>query len=253
MGELKLNSSLNEPLDAEIELLNTGDLSELEMLIGLGSRDDFEAAGVERLFLLTDLRFKVDMSNPDKPMIRISSRKPIREPYLDFLLDVQWPSGRLLREYTLLMDLPVYATERASAKKIKAASTSPQPPKGKQVQVSSAKQAPSRVAPQSKSSSGSNAGEYRVASGDTAWGIAKQIKPDDATIMQSLAAIKQSNPNAFINGNINLLKTGAVLRLPSSSEISQLTRQDVNSEIDFDPESSINNKYRWSTEVGCAK
>ncbi|MDX2464569.1 MAG: FimV/HubP family polar landmark protein [Porticoccus sp.] len=243
MGELKLNSSLNEPLDAEIELLNTGDLSELEMLIGLGSRDDFEAAGVERLFLLTDLRFKVDMSNPDKPMIRISSRKPIREPYLDFLLDVQWPSGRLLREYTLLMDLPVYATERASAKKIKAASASPQPPKGKQVQASSAQKAPSRVAPQAKSSSGS---EYRVASGDTAWGIAKQIKPGDATIMQSLAAIKQSNPNAFINGNINLLKTGAVLRLPSSSEISQLSHQDVNSEIDFDPESSINNK---STET----
>jgi pilus assembly protein FimV len=242
MGELKLNSSLNEPLDAEIELLNIGDLSELEMLIGLGSREDFEAAGVERLFLLTDLRFKVDMSNSDKPMIRISSRKPIREPYLDFLLDVHWPSGRLLREYTILMDLPVYATERASAKKIKAASTSPQP--SKQVQASPSKQTSSRVAPQAKpkASSVSNTGEYRVASGDTAWGIAKQIKPDDASIMQSLAAIKQSNPNAFINGNINLLKSGAVLRLPSPSEISQLSRQDVNSEIDFDAENSIDHQ-----------
>ena len=58
LGEIKLNSSLNEPLDMEIELLNVGDLGELEMLVGLGSRQDFEQAGVERLFLLTDLRFK---------------------------------------------------------------------------------------------------------------------------------------------------------------------------------------------------
>jgi len=243
MGEIKLNSSLNEPLDAEIQLLNIGDLSELEMLVGLGSREDFEAAGVERLFLLTDLRFKVDMSAPGNPILRVTSRKPIREPYLDFLLELQWPSGRLLREYTLLLDLPVYATERASAKKIKAASASPQP-KPKQAPATASPRTSSRVASSSTTSapSNTNGGEYRVAPGDTAWGIAKQIKPDNGSIMQSLAAIKQSNPHAFINGNINLLKKGAVLRLPSSADISQLSSQQVKEQVDFSPESAITEK-----------
>lgn len=242
MGQLKLNSSLNEPLDAEIELLNTGDLGELEMLVGLGSRKDFEAAGVERLFLLTDLRFKVDLSVPGKPILRVTSRKPIREPYLDFLLELQWPSGRLLREYTLLLDLPVYATERAAAKKVKAASVSPQPQPKKQASVTSQTNQ-SRTAPSTPSNSqqslNSNNGEYRVASGDTAWNIARKIKPDDASIMQSLAAIKQANPQAFINDNINLLKKGAVLRLPDSADISRLSPQAANAVVDFSPESAI--------------
>lgn len=89
LGEVKLNSSLNEPLDMEIQLINVGELTELEMLVGLGSRADFEKAGVERLFLLTGLRFKVDLTKPDRPIIRVSSRKPIREPYLDFLIELQ--------------------------------------------------------------------------------------------------------------------------------------------------------------------
>ena len=246
MGQLKLNSSLNEPLDAEIELLNIGDLGELEMLVGLGSRKDFEAAGVERLFLLTDLRFKVDLSVPGKPILRVTSRKPIREPYLDFLLELQWPSGRLLREYTLLLDLPVYATERAAAKKVKAASVSPQPQPKKQASVTSqtnqsrtAPSTPSSRATSNKQPLNSNNGEYRVASGDTAWSIARKIKPDDASIMQSLAAIKQANPQAFINDNINLLKKGAVLRLPDSADISRLSPQAANAVVDFSPESAI--------------
>ena len=246
MGQLKLNSSLNEPLDAEIELLNIGDLGELEMLVGLGSRKDFEAAGVERLFLLTDLRFKVDLSVPGKPILRVTSRKPIREPYLDFLLELQWPSGRLLREYTLLLDLPVYATERAAAKKVKAASVSPQPQPKKQASVTSqtnqsrtAPSTPSSRATSNKQPLNSNNGEYRVASGDTAWNIARKIKPDDASIMQSLAAIKQANPQAFINDNINLLKKGAVLRLPNSADISRLSPQAANAVVDFSPESAI--------------
>ena len=245
MGQLKLNSSLNEPLDAEIELLNIGDLGELEMLVGLGSRKDFEAAGVERLFLLTDLRFKVDLSVPGKPVLRVTSRKPIREPYLDFLLELQWPSGRLLREYTLLLDLPVYATERAAAKKVKAASVSPQPQPKKQASVASSGQTTQkRTAPSTSSSTASstfdsNNGEYRVASGDTAWNIARKIKPDNASIMQSLAAVKQANPSAFINDNINLLKKGAVLRLPDSDEISRLSPRAAKAVVDFAPESAI--------------
>lgn len=240
IGELKLNSALNEPLDAEVELLNTGDLTELEMLIGLASNKDFEAAGVDRLFMLTDLSFAVDMSAPGKPLLRITSRKPIREPYLNFLLEVEWPSGRLLREYTLLLDLPVYATEKTTAKKVKAASTSPQPPQ--QTTTSETNKSASHVAASNNKTSLSSRSEYRVIAGDTAWGIAQEIKPDNVSVMQSLAALKQSNPNAFINDNVNLLKSGAVLRIPSSTEISQISYQAASAVVDLDTSVAIADK-----------
>jgi pilus assembly protein FimV len=226
LGEIKLNSSLNEPLDMEIQLINVGELSELEMLVGLGSRADFKTAGVERVFLLTGLRFKVDLSKPDHPIIRVTSKKPIREPYLDFLMELQWPTGRLLREYTLLLDLPLYATESPSVKKIEAASQSSQPKvqTSRQAQERSAKTAPSSIG---VSSLEAGDGEYKVNSGDTVWGIAKKIKPSDASLHQTMAAIKQYNPNAFINDNINLLKKGAIIRLPKESDIASLSQDKI--------------------------
>jgi pilus assembly protein FimV len=233
LGEVKLNSSLNEPLDMEIQLINVGELTELEMLVGLGSRDDFEKAGVERLFLLTGLRFKVDLTKPDRPIIRVSSRKPIREPYLDFLIELQWSTGRLLREYTLLLDLPLYATESPSAKKIEAASQSSQPKvqSSRQAQEQSTKAASPSVA---TSPLAAGDGEYKVKSGDTVWGIAKKIKPSDASLHQTMAAIKQYNPQAFINDNINLLKKGAIIRLPEGSDIASLSHDEAVSGIAFE-------------------
>ena len=126
LGEIKLNSSLNEPLDAEVQLTSIGELTDIEILVGLGSPRDFKNAGVERLFLLTDLNFSVDLANRAQPVLRITSKKPIREPYLNFLVEVQWPTGRLVREYTLLLDLPVYASERTAAKKIEFRPAAPQ-------------------------------------------------------------------------------------------------------------------------------
>ena len=193
LGEITLNSALNEPLDANIKLVNVGELSELEMLVGLGSQQDFDNAGVERLFSLTDLRFEVDLSQPGNPLIHVTSRKPIREPYLDFLVEVDWPSGRLLREYTLLLDMPVYAREQPVAKKIEAASSGPQP--GTETSTPSTSAARTPVATESPLAVGTD--EYRVNGGDTLWGIASQVRPQGATMTQTMAAIKQANPHRF--------------------------------------------------------
>src|SRR5690554_201729 len=109
LGEIQLHSALNEPLDAEIRLHNLGDLTESEILAGLASASEFTRAGLDREAILSELSFSLDLSNPAAPLLRVNSKRAIREPYLDFLVDVRWPSGRLLREYTLLLDLPVYA------------------------------------------------------------------------------------------------------------------------------------------------
>ena len=224
LGEITLNSALNEPLDAEIELLNVGELTELEMLAGLGSQADFDTAGVERLFLLTDLRFQIDLSDKGRPVIQVSSKRPIREPYLDFMIELDWPAGRLLREYTLLLDMPLYATEKPVAKKIEAASSGPQPTVTPTVE-------PSKSAAKTSPALAISGDEYRVASGDTVWDIATKIRPLGATMSQTMAAIKQANPDAFINGNINLLKKGAVLRLPEGSDIQALSAVDSATEL----------------------
>lgn len=113
LGEISLKSALNQPLDAEIKLLEVRDLTEAEILVGLASQEDFDRVGVDRPYFLTDLKFKVELQGPSGPVIHVSSRKPVREPFLNFVLQAQWPSGRLLREYTLLMDLPVFSGEQS--------------------------------------------------------------------------------------------------------------------------------------------
>lgn len=205
LGEIKLNSALNEPLDAEIPLVNLGRLSQAELIVGLAGSEDFSVAGVSRELILSSLVFELDFSAPKSPLLRVTSKKPIREPYLDFLVDIQWPAGRLLREYTLLLDLPVYAGGERAKKK---ADTSARRPSG---QVTQGREY--RADTGSRSQVSASGGEYVVESGDTLWRIASNL-PSDASVHQRMAAIHQLNPEAFINDDINLIRQGAVLRLP---------------------------------------
>lgn len=206
LGEIRLNSALNEPLDAEIPLINLGELTEAEIIAGLASNKEFENAGVDREMVLTSLVFRLDLTNPSGPVLNVTSQKPVREPYLDFLIEVQWPSGRLLREYTLLLDLPVYAGGTFSKKNTR----SSQP--ARSVSGSAILPASSTVAVSNRAVEAGE-GEYIVSSGDTLWRIASRL-PSSESVHQKMADIQQLNPEAFINGDMNLIKNGAVLRLP---------------------------------------
>ncbi len=115
LGEVTLKSSLNQPLVAEIELLDAKSLAPGEVVPALASVEDFSKAGVDRLYFLTDLKFTPVLRPDGKSVIQVTSSKPVREPYLNFLVEVMWPNGRLLREYTLLLDPPLYSPETAAA------------------------------------------------------------------------------------------------------------------------------------------
>ncbi|MCB1668543.1 MAG: hypothetical protein KDI24_09305 [Pseudomonadales bacterium] len=232
LGEIKQNSALNEPMDAEVEILGLGDLSELELLVDLGSKNDFVNAGVEREFFLTQLNFSVDLNDRQNPVVRITSKQPIREPYLDFLMEVQWPSGRLLREYTVLLDLPVF-TESSQVKSVEAASTRSQP----RTQSGSRTASSGRQGAANRAPVLAGGEEYRVSSGDSLWGIARRARPEGASIHQTMAAIHQLNTSAFINGDINLLKSGHVLRLPQGSDINQADSGNVLNQLATDTSS----------------
>ncbi|MCG6540140.1 peptigoglycan-binding protein LysM [Pseudomonas sp. KSR10] len=212
LGEVTLKSALNQPLVAEIELLDAKTLAPGEVVPVLASAEDFNRAGVDRQYFLTDLTFTPVLRPDGKSIIRVSSTKPVREPYLNFLIEVLWPSGRLLREYTLLLDPPLYSPEIAAAvaPQLPIATPSSRP-------VSTPRPA-SPAAPVSASPSAQPSNEYKVTPNDTLWEIAERAR-QGGTVHQTMLAIQDLNPNAFIGGNINRMKNGQVLRLPNAEQI----------------------------------
>jgi pilus assembly protein FimV len=215
LGEVTLKSALNQPLVAEIELLDARTLAPGEVVPVLASAEDFNRAGVDRQYFLTDLTFTPVLRPDGKSVIRVSSTKPVREPYLNFLIEVLWPSGRLLREYTLLLDPPLYSPEIA-------ASVAPQLPVSVPISRAAAapQQAPRAVAPSSTSSSSTalQGDQYKVTPNDTLWEVAERAR-QGGTVHQTMLAIQDLNPDAFIGGNINRMKNGQVLRLPNAEQI----------------------------------
>jgi len=273
LGEIKLNSTLNQPLNAEIGLLQTRGLDDAEIKVRLAGPDEFDRAGVERSYLLTSLRFDVDYSGA-KPVVRVTSREPIREPFLNFLVETRWPSGRLLREYTLLMDLPAFSPN-AAQQPVRAAERERQQvrrdtpvqrpvqrpaqpaqqpavqPEVEQPSETPAAQQPEPLRRQPQRTSvedtGSNSQVYGpVSSADTLWEIALENRASrEFSVQQTMLAIQRLNPEAFINDNINLLKKGAVLRLPSADDLRSLSLTEAISEV-----AQQNNSWRQRSGEG---
>lgn len=244
LGEVNLKSSLNQPLDAEIKLLQIRDLTKQEILIGLASRDDFERIGVDRPYFLSDLSFEVDINNASGPIVRVKSTKPVREPFLNFIIQAQWPSGKVLREYTVLLDLPVFAD--APAQPVAATQTQGAQRSAEKKPVAQAPKSDTRYNPRSSFDEGrastntsapsqAQSSAYAgvdvigpVKANQTLWEIAAQVRPDSSvSVQQTMLAIQRLNPDAFINNNINLLKRGQILRVPDASQIKEFTRQEA--------------------------
>jgi len=237
LGEIKLNSALNQPLDAEVKLLNVGDLSKNEILPNLGSHNDFSRAGVERVFFLTGIKFDVELDGKGGAVVHLTTDRIVREPFLNFLIELHWPSGRLLREYTAFLDPPLFS-EAAQASIQQAATAAPttttvsvEPAlQSKPYSTPSVSQSSSQSAP-TPASSDKRDGTVRVKKNDTLWGIAKENRPDSSvTVRQTMVAIQQHNPQAFIKNNINLLKSGQVLRIPEAEEIRRVSSRDAYAE-----------------------
>lgn len=230
LGELDLKSALNQQFSAEIELTNVRGLEVEEIIPNLGSEEDFARVGVERNFQLTDLRFKVAPNENGEMTIYVTSSKPVIEPFLNFIVEVLWPTGRILREYTVLLDPPVFGGKAMEA--VQPSQTNRRPaavqplavaPLPAQSEPAQSEPAQSESQPSSRSDrSGEVAGsEYGMTGqGDTLWKIALRVRPNDSvSVQQTMLALQRANPDAFINNNINLLKAGYVLRIPDVREI----------------------------------
>jgi pilus assembly protein FimV len=228
LGEVTLQSSLNQPLIAEIELLDAKSLAPGEVIPVLASLEEFNRAGIDRQYFLTDLKFTPVLRPNGKSVIQVSSSKPVREPYLNFLVEVLWPNGRLLREYTLLLDPPLYSPETAAAAApqlpISAPARAVEPARSAPVRPSVAPAASVATAAQQDGS------EYKTSARDTLWDIAERNR-HSGTVHQTMLAIQDLNPDAFIGGNINRMKSGQVLRLPDAQQISKRSQGEAIAQV----------------------
>lgn len=211
LGDLKLNSALNEPFDARIRLLSpTAD--ELDSLtVRLADSAAFARIDIDRPAVLSRLKFTLDRAERGADTIHITSAEPIREPFLNFLVEVGWSNGRLFREYTVLLDPPLYDPDKRITE-FSPAETRATPP------------APPRLEPQAAAASGRinyRAGDYGpIGATDTLWSIASATRPSASiSTNQMMLALLRANPDAFITQNINGLRLGRTLRMPSESDL----------------------------------
>ncbi|MHC8371394.1 FimV/HubP family polar landmark protein [Pseudomonas sp. MDT1-85] len=208
LGELTLKSTLNQPLVAEIELLDVKDLTAAEVVPSLASPEDFAKAGVDRQAFLNDLTFTPVLNASGKSILRVTSSKPLSEPMVKFLVQVMWPNGRLLRDYSVLLDPSKFSPQTADA------AAQPAPAETVTAPVTGA----------TKSS------QYTTTPRDTLWEIAAKAR-NGGSIQQTMLAIQALNPDAFIDGNINRLKTGQVLRLPDQVQSTNLPQPTAIAEV----------------------
>lgn len=209
LGELVVGSTLSEPLDANIELLDVTGLQPAQISITLGSQEDFARAGVELSALASQVQFSVEV-NGDAGSIHLTTLNSVDEPFLDLVLNVSWPDGAVQQDYTVLLDLPGKATATGPLVIPGAGNSSP-PTTTADANFS---QGNDGAVP------GSDGQSYSVVNGDSMWEIAAQTRPSSAvSVHQMMLAIQRANEDAFINNNINRVLSGKVLRIPTLQEI----------------------------------
>ena len=240
LGSITVQSALGEPLRAEIDIPDINAEEAASLKASIATPDAFKAAGLEYNPAMSNLQVSLQRRSNGRAFIRLSSDKPINEPFVDMILEASWATGRIVRDYTMLFDPPSLRAPAA------AAATAPQ--------VSS-QTAPSGAAASVAGPSGSNAGrpapaaarpaapaavaapmsptkpkvadasgqQVTVKLGDTASKIALANKPASVSLDQMLVALLRANPDAFVNNNINRVKSGAVMNVPSAEQAQALS------------------------------
>ncbi|MBW9256303.1 MAG: hypothetical protein K1562_01590 [Candidatus Thiodiazotropha sp. (ex. Lucinisca nassula)] len=228
LGEIHPQSALNQTFKADIDLLSVTQEELQDVRVSLASHEAFKKAGMDRPFHLTGLKFTPQLTASGKPVIMITSRDAIREPFLNFLVEVNWPKGRLVREFTVLLDPPVTLSRKPAPVAAPVAKSQPVVSK-----VMPSRRAPAASASMSESSLSSAGGrEYGpVQPNDNLWNIAKQMQEGDESIEQVMMSLLDHNPSAFINNNVNNLKVGKILRLPEDAEVTGLSKRAARDEF----------------------
>ncbi|MDX1624919.1 MAG: FimV/HubP family polar landmark protein [Wenzhouxiangellaceae bacterium] len=226
LGEARVDSYLNQPLDVRIRLLDASERELDSLSASIATPADFARLGISSDALALDLEAVIDRSQAP-PVLRVTSRRAATDPVLQLLIDARWASGRLLREYTLFLDpATVDLAPPAPARPARTEPEAPPRPRAADSQPQPRAETPRTAAPSARAAGGGRYGP--VASGDTLWSIARQNLPaDDVTMNQMMLAIVELNPGAFRDGNVHRLLRGAELELPDAEQVRAIDRDDA--------------------------
>ena len=256
LGRIVVQSALGEPLRAEIDVPEITTEEAASLRVGVAPVDAFRAAGMEINPALGELQVSLQRRPDGRQYLRLTSPRPVSEPFMDMILEANWASGRIMRDYTLLFDppnlrqaaaaplapgvsapvatpAPAPAAVQAPARPVpppvastapapRAEAPAPRPPRP----VQPPRPAPERAAaPAPAATEGGQ--QQRVRAGETASRIASRNLPANVSLDQMLVAMLRSNPDAFIGGNINRIKAGSVLDMPGQSQANAIPAEEA--------------------------
>ena len=228
LGRVTVQSALGEALRAEIDIAEINAEEAGSLRVGIASAEAFKAAGLEYSPTVVGLQISLQKRKDGRSFLRLSSPRPVTEPFVDLVVEANWASGRVVRDYTMLFDPPNLRQSSSVGTAPSIGNAAPQgmsrPSAASASESTSGPSAPAiRPVPMARTprpkveaarKQAGDAQQVTVKAGDTAGKIASQNKPSGVSLDQMLVALLKSNPEAFVNGNINRLRSGAVLDLP---------------------------------------
>ena len=255
LGRLQVQSALGEALRAEIEVTSISPEEQGNLRLRVASPEAYRAAGVDYNAVLPGTQVELRRRPDGRPFLKISSDRGVQEPFIDVILEINWPTGRLVREYTMLFDPPTTARAAppapvtaavapGNAPAAQAMPVSPgaaaAPPADRMRATPAPRVAERRVAPASPVAeaaparepkpprvAAAGADEYRVKAGDSLSRIASRTQRSGVSLDQMLVSLYRGNPQAFIDNNMNRLKSGVVLAVPAADSVKSITVADA--------------------------
>ena len=235
LGTISVESNSNQTLRARIEILQLGGTRWQDITVQMASADDFERFNIERVPFLTNIRFSVE-STTQGNYVNLTSDQIVSEPNLTFVLETRWPSGGSLSVHTVLLDSPVFQDDQVEEVR---APISPilQPPVDAQPAQSSINQTLELASEEPEPVLELEPVEpetITTSDADTLSDIAERVRPNTSvSIQQTMLAIQELNPNAFIDGNINQMRSGQVLRIPALGEVQAINAREAIDEVNL--------------------
>lgn len=259
MGSINVTSALGEPLAAEIELVDITHADKGKLAAHMASPDTFKDAGIDYPSSLPTLSFKVETRENGDTYIKVTSGQALNEPFVSMLVELTWPSGKLLREYTFLLDPPGFKPEQPKPEQVQPVlskvEAAPKPAEAAKPEVAVA--APVQAAPAvasgvakasekpaqpaaaipaaekavQKPESAEKPNTVKVKAGDTLGKIAEEVKSADVSLERMLAALYNANTDAFDGNNMNRIRAGKILHVPDAANINKLGEEDAAKEV----------------------
>ncbi|QIL45422.1 hypothetical protein G7045_02730 [Acidovorax sp. HDW3] len=229
LGRITVQSALGEPLRAEIELPQITPAEAESLRTQIASPEVFRAQGMEYSTAINGVQAQLQRRTDGTMVLHLTSSRPMNEPFVDLVLNATWSSGQIVRSYTMLFDPPTLRKAPAAVSTpAQASSATPgAATKSKASTKAKASPAPAPVAAPVATSSHADGETVTSRPGDTAGRLAEAHRPSGVSLDQMLVAMVRSNPDAFVGGNVNRLKSGAVLHMPDAANAQSVSQSEA--------------------------